>query len=224
MALKDYDIIEDLKPHGGGWRFMQPMADGQIFRIPTQGSLQSGRDLCEAVKIFRINNSIPLGNIELDVADYIRRVSPYNDTYRGRKAILYKAIEQPFVALIYRIKEWLDKLAPTKPELVDVIEANRRAEICIACEQNIRWKVDCGPCNEAIEYLARNTRNLTDYALDDALLGCRIHGCHLPTLVFLDRGYLPDRIDKQPAHCWIPENAHHGHDDNKLPDPHQAQS
>lgn len=223
MALKDYDINDGHKPLGGGWRYMQPMPDGQIFRIPTHGTLPSGEQLVEAVKTFRTNNGINMGNVELDVADYIRRVSPINDAYNGKKGILGTVVAQPFIPLITRIREWIDKLAPRKPELVDITEANRRAQICIGCNQNIRWMTDCGTCNDTIEYMGKNARQLPNYELDDALLGCRIHNAHLPTLVFLDQAYLPARIEKQPAHCWIPESNIHGHQDNQLPNSQEAQ-
>lgn len=213
MALKDYDINDDYKPMGGGWRYIQSMPDGSHFRIPTHGTAAWGGDLVEMVKQFRINNAIPVGNVEKDVADYIRQVSPYNDKYNGKKSIL--GTRPDFKALIYRIREWLDKLAPQKPELVTVQEANERAAICIACGQNIKWKIDCSECNSAIEYLGRNTRALANYPLDEALQGCRTHGAHLPTLVFLDRGFLPDKIANQPPHCWVPDQAEHVHESNK---------
>jgi len=204
-SLKDFDIIEDLKPIGGGWRYMQVQRDGSLQRIPATGSAQTGRALVEQVRTYRINEGLAMGDPVRDVADYIRRVSPNNDRFRGKGAAYGQPREEGFVPLIQRLREWIDSLGPKKPMLLTKHEATERAQKCVGCPQNVKWKTNCGECVQAIEYLGSCIRGTCTYELDDALLGCRLHNLHLPTAVFIDRDFLPAKHSNAPAACWLPD-------------------
>lgn len=205
MSLRDFDIIEDLKPIGGGWRYIQAYPNGSLQRIPNQGAAPTARSLVQQVRQFRINEGLPMGDPERDISEYIRKVSPNNDRYRGKGGRLNVPRPEPFIPLIQRVREWLDGTAPRKPMIVSEPEATERAQICIACQQNVRWKTNCGECNTAADYIAFTMRGVLSYPLDDALHGCRIHGMHLPAAVFIDRDDLPAKLPEAPAPCWMPE-------------------
>lgn len=207
MAVRDFDIIEDLKPIGGGWRYFQLMRDGSLQRVPLQGAAKSAAHLVELIRQLRMNEGILLGDVERDVAEYIRKVSPINDRFRGKGGALNQPRPEPFIPLIQRIREWLDYIGPKKPRIVDLDEAIARAQICINCPQNVLWKTNCGECNATCDYLGSTIRGKVSFQLDDALHGCRLHNFHLPCAVFIDRDFLPQRNPKTPAPCWIPTNA-----------------
>lgn len=211
MALKDLDIIEDLKPIGGGWRYMQLARDGSFHRVPVTGGAPTARKLVEMVRQYRINEGINMGDPERDIADYIRKVSPNNDRFRGKGGVLGRPRAADYVPPIQRIREWVDSMSPRKPRLVGIEEATPRAQACIGCPQNIRWKTPCGECNEAVDYAGYTMRGLAVYELDEALHGCRLHGIHLPSAIFIDRDDLPPRVPTAPAYCWLPEpnETHH---------------
>lgn len=207
MSLRDFDIIEDVKPLGGGWRYMQPMPDGTLHRVPTQGAAGSGHELVEMVRKFRVNMAIDPGDYERDVADYIRQVSLPNDRFRGKGAGYQKPRRDGHTPLIQRLRAWVDDMAPRKPRLMTPGEATERAQICIGCPQNVRWKTQCGDCNDAVEYTGHTMRGTCNFPLDDALHACRLHNLHLPSAVFLDRDHLPAKIAEAPAQCWLPNAA-----------------
>jgi hypothetical protein len=204
VALRDFDIIEDVKPIGGGWRYMQAQRDGSFQRIPAQGSAQTAWKLVEQVRTYRINEGCPMGDPERDVAEYIKKVSPLNDRFKGKGGVLNKPRPEPFIPLIQRLREWLDGISPKRPKLEGLTIAGERSEICLKCPQNIRWKTQCGECNDAIDYLGHTLRARTSYDLDDALHGCRVHGLHLPSAVFIDRDDLPAKMADAPQSCWLP--------------------
>lgn len=212
--LRDFGIIEAIKPIGGGWRYMQTAKDGSLQRIPSQGAAPTGRNLVEQVRQYRINEGIEMGDPDSDVAHYIAKVSPQNDAYKGKGVLLNQPRPEHHVPLIQRIREWLDGLGPKKPTLMTTGEATERAQICVNCPQNIRWRTACGECNQAVDYLSITVRNIASFPLDDALHGCRLHNLHLGCAVFIDPDYLPAKVAVAPINCWIPT-----HEDNRVSHP-----
>lgn len=201
MSLRDHNVIEGVTPIGGGWRYMQLQQDGNFQRIPSQGRAGTARDLVAKVRQYRINAGINIGDVEKDVADYIKKVSPQNDVYKGK--VTGEKVIEPKVPLIQRLREWLDSMIPKKPRIITKSEATERARVCMGCRQNIQWKIPCAPCIEEVEYRGITLRGVPSYELDDALSACRLHRIYLPAAVFIDRDELPDRNPKAPDNCWI---------------------
>jgi hypothetical protein len=202
--LEDMGLATGVKPIGGGWRYLQTLK-GEIHRIPHTGSETSAKALIEAVRIFRINEGIELGDPTADVVDFIRKASPQNDRWKGRPRLGVQRIKEK-VPLIQVCREWLDKTTLENPTLTDYDTAVNRAGVCEHCPQNVAWKLsNCADCNEKVEYKGTILRQRVEFALDSCLRACRLHGFHLPSVVFIDRDALPPRNEQAPEKCWVPK-------------------
>lgn len=201
MSLDDFGVITALKPIGGGWRYPQPNG-GIIQRIPTIGSAAHCRALVKMVTEYRAANGIEMGDVEQDIADFIKKASPQNDRFKGHR--VNTARPRPLTPLIHEVRQWIDNLAPERPRIVDQSEAIARAEICIKCPQNIAWKINnCADCNKEVEYRSQNLRGVIEFGLDDALRACRLHKMHLGAGVFIDVDHHPERSSEAPTQCWV---------------------
>lgn len=201
-TLEDYGVSTAPKPIGGGWRYEQEHL-GQLWRIPHSGSAGTGEKLVQAVIDFRASAGVAPGDPVAEVAEYIKRVSPPNDRFKGRQ------IGQPRVRevtpLIHFLRQWLDEVAAQRPRFVSNEDAQGRAIACLKCPQNIRWEVTgCGACNDEVTTRSYALRKSKGVAGQDALKGCRLHRIHLPAAVHLDRDFLPNRAPEAPAICWLP--------------------
>lgn len=206
MKLEDLGVITALKPIGGGWRYMQS-TQGRFERIPHEGSADTGAVLVEQVRQFRINEGIDIGDPVYDVADYIRKVSPPNDKYKGRAQLGVERVRE-IKPLIQVCREWLDATAARLPEKTDLDDATARAGVCQHCKHNVAWEVSaCSDCNAAVTYKGICLRGRTEFAGDGFLRACRLHGVHLPTAIFIDRAFLPPRHEQAPEACWVPKQS-----------------
>lgn len=200
MTLEEHGVIVALKPSREGWRYEQEWLD-RLWRIPETGSAANGDKLVEAVESFRATNGLPPGDPVRDVAEYIKRVSPNNDRWKGRKVGAPRIRE--ITPMISDLRAWVDETAARKPRFVLNEDAKARALICLACPQNINWEVSgCGACNDEVErrsYLLRQAKTVPG---ELALKACRLHRCHLPSAVHLDRDFLPPRHPDAPGPCW----------------------
>lgn len=156
------------------------------------------------MRSFRVAHNLEMGDPEDDIATFIKRVSPHNDRFKGRN--IGQARTKPLIPIIKKIREWMQKLSPKQPDLILATEATERAQICLKCPQNIKWRVDaCGECNKAVEYEGNCLRTVTDYPYDGALMACRLHETYLPAAIFIDRDFLEAKHPEAPANCWMPE-------------------
>src|SRR5882757_2861614 len=146
--LEDYGLKTGLMPIDG-WRYFQSFEE-ELVRIPFDGCAGSGPALVCLIRDFRIANLIEPGNPELDVANYIRGVSPINDRFPG-KQYSQTIPANSRKSLIERIKEWLMGISARRPTLLLQAEAIERANICSSCRQNVQWKTGCLPCCESID-------------------------------------------------------------------------
>lgn len=207
MSLFDYGINESIVPSEGGWHYLQPFgASGQ--RIPVTGGFDTPAKLIDAVILFRAQQHIPGSDVEHDIAEFIREVSPQNSMLIGRRTPDPSRIEDQR-GIFARCRDWLVMLQPTRPKLVSLDDANERAVVCLKCPQNIKWRAKCLPCNEDLDQRIRHTRQMAYYEHDEqlndgkGLRACRLHGFLLPVAVFVDRDKLPaDHVDA-PAECWM---------------------
>lgn len=209
MTLTEHGIITGLKPVGG-WRYPQPFA-GTFHTIlpehaPKGHYSTHGDKLVAAVALFRRTHGIAEGEPERDVAEFIRRASPQNDFYRGKVPDeIGKPRVRPITPLIQEIRGWIEDTILRKPDLVNALDAADRAQVCIRCPQNVKWKIDCAPCNAEVDQRGIILRAEVTFDYDPALLACRLHKLALQAAVFLDRDFLPPRHEKAPESCWIPK-------------------
>lgn len=208
MSLEAQGIITGLKPLGG-WRYPQPF-NGSFSHIepthaPNGHYPNYGEKLLAAVILFRQTHAIPPGEPERDVAEFIRRASPQNDYYHGKLPdVIGKPRLKSITPLIEDLRNWIETEILLRPALVNVLDATDRAQICIKCPQNIKWRTSCGECNDKVDQRGIVLRGFVNFDYDPALLGCRVHRIALQPAVFIDRDFLPKRSDKAPSHCWIP--------------------
>jgi len=202
MNFLEAGVIDGVKPIGGGWRYLQ-VHQGETWRIPAEGSAKSAEVLVKQVIDFRVSAGIELGDPFRDVCDFILKVSPPNDRWKGRVKGSVRVRE--ITPMIQHMREWCDRTAMAKPRFVLNEEAHKRAIVCMLCPQNIRWETEgCGSCNDEIHrrsYLLRQARSVPE---DEALRACRLHRLHLPSAVHLDRDFLPNRHVDAPIECWVP--------------------
>lgn len=200
MSLEEYGVNTITLPAGGGgqWYYEQEW-DGEKIRMTEQ----SPERLLASIRNFRINQHLPMGEPERDLANYILERCPANRLF-GRAA----APDQPRVRQIKpmaeRLREWLSSDRTRPKRLVGQDEALKRAQICAECTQNqLRWESSCVQCNDQVESEGRLMRQKVQAPMDDELGGCRIYGMYLPAATFLDRDELPDRNEKSPSKCWV---------------------
>lgn len=184
---------------------MQPTKDGGFQRIPHKGCAGTDAKLVEMVKQYRANTGIDMGDVEGDVAEYIRAISPINDRRPGKPRKVLVDEEKPFGFRPYinRIRDWLISVAPKQPRLLIEDEADERAQACMKCKHNVPWRTGCLPCNEQVLDRSYNVRQRPDYKHDDNLGACRLHDFHNPAAVFIDREFLPKVHKDAPAECWM---------------------
>lgn len=205
--LEHYGIHTAFTPPGG-WHYMQPLADGSLFRIPAKHGAMTDADLVRMVTLFRAQNRIDQGDVGWDVANYIRTNFPRHDrTTRNPEALPKRRHKPGFRPLIEKIADWLRFEVTGNPKLLIEDEADARAEICAACPNNVQWKTLCVPCVEDVAMRAMNLRQRAIYKHDDKLRGCRLHALHLGAAVFIDREALPPVNGDAPSACWLHPHA-----------------
>lgn len=206
MTFLDQGVIDSVKPIGGGWRYLQEF-QGKTWRIPAEGSANSAEDLVKQVREFRITAGIELGDPFLDVCEYVKKVSPNNDRWKGR--VKGAPRNREITPLIQHLREWIDRTAANHPRFVLNEEARQRAIVCLKCPQNIRWHLSgCGDCNEEVHrrsYLLRQGKDVSPES--DSMCACRLHRVHLASAIFLDQDFLPQRHTDAPTQCWMPQQA-----------------
>lgn len=158
-------------------------------------------ELLENIMEYRVANNLPVGNPRLDAEKQIcaryptqcKGYSPYTDPN------IPQARE---IRMIDRIARWaasiIDKAGRRKvrPE-----EAERRAEICTHCDQNVNWLSGCTGCVKNAERLCALIRGSSESSKQTALRACRILGHCNRTAIWLDLEFI-NKADSLPNHCW----------------------
>lgn len=203
MALEDYGVITGIMPEKEGWRYEQEWEGGKQ-RIPPKGCAGTGKRLVEMVKKFRINIHVDVGNVEEDVANYIKSVSQINNRFPRKQ--FFNSNPEPVKkkkSIQSRIRDWLRKIMPTHPRLLMEDEAIARSEICSKCRANVKWSDGCVPCAKEIYSMAQNVRQRPSFEPSDNLKACVLHDIYLPAAVFIDSDHLPARHPSAPEFCWM---------------------
>lgn len=210
MAV-EYGIVTSVVPPGG-WHYLQKLASGgQAHKIIGF----SFEQLLENILDFRRRHLELCGaenaNIEAVRADvkayycaHFRQncadSHPAPQTARGL-GISRRDQARP----IDRAGNWLAQIASTRPEFIDSGLATHRAQICAACQMNIRWATPCAPCNETVQVRLQNFLGNLRTPLDSHLHMCRIYGHVNAAAVWLANPQ-SNALFPPPAHCWVPSN------------------
>lgn len=198
-----YGILKTVIPSGGGWRFPYPDEHSKTLKDPFMRAM--GFDaLVGKVRMFRIEAGIKVGDVEYEVASYIKKVSPGNDRHPNRTYEPRPEGMPDWRPPIERGKEWLITMGRRQVRCVLLSDAFARADICATCPQNIEWRGPCEPCNEDVVFRMQNVRQRPIFKGDEPLKFCRLHNVMLGAAVFLDQDFLPAKEPNAPAECWMP--------------------
>jgi len=170
-------------PPGGGFRFLQRLPNGafKTFLEPSQAKLH------EAVKQFRIDNSLPAGNLdrELKIGMSAPVVQEYNDQRSLRERVTSWLANRQFGTVKYVPNEIAEERA--KLAAKDIHNILDYADACLECYQSTLRGL-----------FAIRQGKTTSY--DDKLGACDICGHDNKTVVHLQASCLPHL--KKDSPCW----------------------
>lgn len=187
-------IPTSLTPHGG-YSYTQPETNHTL-------TAYDFRSLVERVIQHRKANNLPVPfNIDDAVEMYICHERP--ELCEDRSQTPSQA--QPLtLALAVRLTKTLIAAGNKR---ADEDEANRRAEICAACTDNVE-PTGCSGCNKplvkkAVEFIVGGRKT----AYDSSLKSCKHCGCFNAAQVWIPLDALQSVIsegenDNLPDHCW----------------------
>lgn len=102
---------------------------------------------------------------------------------------------------IARFLQTVQKFISNGGKLVDQSLADKRAQICTTCPENIPI-VGCMGCSGLVPKLLKATKGAsTEY--DNKLRGCGVCGCQLKAKVHLPDEVVGDDDLEFPEHCWM---------------------
>lgn len=102
---------------------------------------------------------------------------------------------------IDRGADWLAQLGQIKTEKVDAALATQRAQICVQCQQNVRWATGCTSCNDNVSIRVQNAKGSLHTPYDRQLFMCRVFGHLNEVAVWLvDTHSSSDK--PPPSICW----------------------
>ena len=178
----------------GGWRY-------DPYGLEASGY----PEIIEAILTYRLQNMIPVGNVEQDFEDWFCQKFP------GYCHPVFGGVQQPIIIevpvqntrLVDDVQVWAMKLYrdPRAKNLVPEAEALRRASICIACPKNKEWKGGCQNCNDNAERLLAVLRSRGDVGVSNQLQGCTaLRHCNRTA------AWMPKELINQgdvPNNCWM---------------------
>lgn len=183
------------------WRF--PVADKVMLRAKTK------QDLIDLVFQYRLRSNIPVGDVARDLSDWY--CHQYPSFCHQEASDLNPAI--PMVStepMLNRVSRWASVLAHKMPrggyELVDKVEAERRAGICAACRsQSLSWRGGCGGCSATTLQLLQALKKMRKTERDGNLGACSVTGWENSVAVHMIKENLEittEQSSATPSHCW----------------------
>ena len=181
----------------GGWHYTQS-------DVTLKGN--SLYDLYKVVTDFRVQNHLPLGDVEGDVDSSICGNHPA--FCHGVDNVTINVLSKNRIAasaeLLQDITTWGNNVlrSTEKHLLVSDEEAERRAKICISCPNNANWRSGCGSCIISAERICASVRQGRDTKTTRVLGGCHLLRHDNRTAVFLDKEVLASS-GNLPTNCWL---------------------
>lgn len=188
----------------GGWHKPEKDRLGRDMSEPIRASTYS--DLINAVIKFRIDNVIPVGDVEQEIEDYICGNWPHmcHDVPGAQVTVTVEHVSTSAYTLTDRMIQWLDDA--TEDHSIENLElrseAQRRAEICLHCPYNVRWNDSCGSCSDAVNRMSTILRVNEDVPKGDKLRACQILHHENRAAVWLRLDKLGNSAEL-PGHCWV---------------------
>ena len=192
------------------------------FTVPENGykieGLMNRGEWLKAIRDHYISNNIPLPeNYEAIADDQLCRQMPpgvcrYGDgtPARGMSPVL---AAEAIIHGLESLKKAVEAKASGEPIYVAQEEANRRADICARCWNNMTTSF-CAGCHAmyVISGLVSNIRGKRTTPVDDRLLTCGSCGCRTQAIVHFQKDILlsgekPEITNDRPDWCWLKENS-----------------
>ena len=106
--------------------------------------------------------------------------------------------------MVDRVIAWLERMTEgvSMDNIVLEPEARRRADLCISCPKNVRWKTGCSNCNDNIERLSAIVRMGRRMLKNPKLKACAVLGQELKAAVWLRRDRVLSDNPALPGYCW----------------------
>ena len=203
----EFGIITSVMPPRG-WHYPQVLSSGQTHRI--EGF--SFEQLLGNMLDFRTRHSELCGGnqnatveaVRRDLKAYLCAHFPSNcaDSKKAPQSAIGIGITHPeYHKPIDRATDWLAEAAHHRVDLVDIGLAGQRAQICVGCPQNIRWKSSCAPCNNNAEVRIQHVKGNLRTPYDSHLFMCRVYGWVNEVAIWMRDGR-GSAIHPAPANCW----------------------
>lgn len=106
-----------------------------------------------------------------------------------------------FEMLIDRLQRWIKGIQSQSNVFVDYANAQARAQICMACPQNVFWQTNCGTCNQTVSQQSAAIRGGHRTGMDEALKACRAFGTLQELAVWLAEPGGEAKYQPPPI-CW----------------------
>lgn len=205
MAV-EYGIVTSIMPPRG-WHYPQVLSSGQsvelkgfTFEMLLENMLEFRRrhpELCGG------SGSATIESVRSDLKHYLCSHFKQNcaDSHASPMIGIGVTKSVSYARPIDKAGDWLAKVAQSRLDFVEPAEAARRAQICAACPQNIKWQTGCAPCNDNISVRVQNLRGSRATPYDRHLFVCRVFGHLNEAAVWLaDTQSSSDQLP--PSVCW----------------------
>jgi hypothetical protein len=203
-----YGIITAVMPPGG-WHYPQQLSTGETVNLKAF----SFEQILEEILTFRRRHMDLCGaenstiqKVRQDLKDYL--CSHFRQNCADSPgAAPYSAIgaKPAYKPPIDRAGDWLAKIGNTHTEKVDYALAGGRAEICVQCPHNVKWKTGCQSCNDNVAIRIQNINGSLYTPYDKRLLSCRSYGWVNAVAVWIHNP-TAEAEHAPPAHCWVQQH------------------
>lgn len=162
------------------------------------GAFYSKEKLFEAETNYRLENHIPVADVEGDITEWICEKWPNQCTGAGHLAADHPSRQEKMVDKVAR---WATKWMKWGFPLVLPDQAEKRAKICLQCPNNVGWETGCGSCtshaNRSLA-LVRQNREVKDFK---KLKACSMTGWCNRTAVWGENKI--EAPESAPDFCWL---------------------
>jgi hypothetical protein len=168
-------------------------------------------ELVKLIFEYRLRHNIPVGDIERDIDDYYCSRWP-KACHKEPKDWVSNPDQVGHVSaepLLKRVTRWAALMIHGQPKggysLINVDEANRRANICVGCPRNQGWRGGCAGCSSSTATVLAQLRKVQSVKQQGNLMGCQVGGWDNATAVWMPATELPltdDQLKALPDRCW----------------------
>lgn len=156
---------------------------------------------------WRIRHGIPPGDVRADVDQFVCSRWPHACLPDDKDGPTQQMRANSIAS---RVATWaalkIRAMPPGGYDLVDEIEAKRRATICLGCPYKKSWKSRCGSCDSSTEAILASVRRLRNISFDNSIFACEVSGQDNPTAIHLPLSAVtpsPEIVERLAPGCWM---------------------